>query len=93
MRGMFNPIRWLAMNLIEKNQDRKENEKLRRSMEEKSLIIRESPLELATDVKPINNECLPEIQSETEEEETGQNKKPVNVDIITSNRKRKSPSR
>ena len=61
MRGMFNPIRWLAMNLIEKNQDRKENEKLRRSMEEKSLIIRESPLELATDVKPINNECLPEI--------------------------------
>ena len=44
MRGTFNPIRWLAMSLIEKNQDRKELARQKQEMEEKTMFHKASTL-------------------------------------------------
>ena len=93
----FNPLRFLAMGLIEKNQERKEIER-KRQQELLQVQTKSEQERLAldklnsTNTPSKNNEGLAEIQSEDEDEDATGNAKLVNVEIKKPGR-RGSPIR
>ena len=82
----FNPLRFVAMALIFKNQERKELEqdKLKKVQMEAIAKSQKEQVESAANKKgaaAVDIRHLPEIASETEEEEVPNNSRPLNVKV------------
>ena len=92
----FNPLRFLATNLIAKNQERKQLERQQKvktdalNEEKEKLDAIEAEARQLSAMKNSRTEALAEIQSETEDEDANGSKKPLNLDVEISNKKKLS---